>query len=153
MAAKAKSTRKTSSGTAAAKPAAPAAGPGLFRIALEVNNLERARAFYEELLGVKARKLPGSRLHFNCGAVVLQIVDVSASGPSHPTAGPVYFSVPNLDAVHKRAKKLKCLSIELVHEKPGGAILVRPWGERSFYADDPWFNALCFVEAGTEYDG
>jgi hypothetical protein len=92
-------------------------------------------------------------LHFNCGAAVLQIVDVSASGPSHPTAGPVYFSVPNLDAVHKRAKKLKCLSIELVHEKPGGAILVRPWGERSFYADDPWFNALCFVEAGTEYDG
>ena len=152
MATKPKTAKKSAPAAAASKAAGPAMVPSLFRIALEVNNLERARAFYEELLGVKGRKLPGSRLHFNCGPAVLQIIDVSASGPSHPTAGPIYFSVPNLEAVHKRAKKLKCLSIELVHEKPGGAILVRPWGERSFYADDPWFNALCFVEAGTEYE-
>lgn len=152
MATKPKTAKKPAPASVASKAAAPAMVPSLFRIALEVNNLERARAFYEELLGVKGRKLPGSRLHFNCGPAVLQIIDVSASGPSHPTAGPIYFSVPNLEAVHKRAKKLKCLSIELVHEKPGGAILVRPWGERSFYADDPWFNALCFVEAGTEYE-
>ena len=130
-----------------------AVGPLLFRVALEVTNLERAKAFYEELLGIKGRKLPGSRVHFDCGGAILQITDVSASGPSHPCARSVYLSVPNLEAVHKRAKKLKCLSIELVHDKPGGAVVVRPWGERSFYADDPWFNSLCFVEAGTEYRG
>jgi hypothetical protein len=28
---------------------------------------------------------------------------------------------------------------------------VRPWGERSFYAEDPWKNPLCFVEEGTVY--
>ena len=151
MAAKPKPTRKSASGQGAEK--ASVIVPSLFRITLEVNNVDRAKAFYENLLGVKGRKLPGSRVHVNCGATILQLVDVSASGPSHPCSGPVYLSVPNLEAVHKRAKKLKCLSIQLVHEKPGGAILVRPWGERSFYADDPWFNALCFVETGTEYDG
>jgi hypothetical protein len=30
---------------------------------------------------------------------------------------------------------------------------VRPWGERSFYADDAWGNPLCFVENGTVYPG
>jgi hypothetical protein len=30
---------------------------------------------------------------------------------------------------------------------------VRPWGERSFYAEDEWQNPLCFVEAGTTYPG
>ena len=133
--------------------AAAAVVPVLFRVTLEVNHLERARAFYEELLGMKGKKLPGSRVHFECGQTVLQIADVSASGPSHPCARSVCFAVPNLDAVHKRAKKLKCLSLELVHDRPGGAIHKRPWGEKSFYADDPWFNSLCFVQAGTEDRG
>jgi hypothetical protein len=45
------------------------------------------------------------------------------------------------------------LSKELVHGTPGGKISVRPWGERSFYADDAWGNPLCFVENGTVYPG
>jgi hypothetical protein len=40
-----------------------------------------------------------------------------------------------------------------VHGEPGGQISVRPWGERSFYAEDKWHNPLCFVEAGTIYPG
>ena len=138
---------------AATKAAAAAVPPLLFRVTLEVNHLERARAFYEELLGMKGKKLPGSRVHFDCGQTVLQIADVSASGPSHPCARSVCFAVPNLDAVHKRAKKLKCLSLELVHDRPGGAIYKRPWGEKSFYADDPGFNSLCFVHACAEDRG
>ena len=34
-----------------------------------------------------------------------------------------------------------------------GEPVVRPWGERSFYADDPWNNPLCFVQEGTIYAG
>lgn len=152
MTSKAKTIAKKPAKTSA-KESAAAVAPVLFRVTLEVNHLERARAFYEELLGMKGKKLPGSRVHFDCGQSVLQIADVSASGPSHPCARSVSFAVPNLDAVHKRAKKLKCLSVELVHDRPGGAIYKRPWGEKSFYADDPWFNSLCFVQAGTEDRG
>jgi hypothetical protein len=57
--------------------------------------------------------------------------------------------VRDLDAVFVRAKALGCLSKEVVHGELGGAITVRPWGERSFYAEDPWQNPLCFVEEGT----
>lgn len=153
MSAKTKPSEKKTNKSTPKKTAPAAVVPQLFRITAEVTNVDKAKAFYEELLGIKGRKLPGSQVHFQCGAVVLQVLDVSASGPSHPSAKAIYFSVPNLDVVHKRAKKLKCLSLEMVHEKPGGAILVRPTGERSFYADDPWFNALCFVEAETDHNG
>jgi hypothetical protein len=40
-----------------------------------------------------------------------------------------------------------------VHDARGGGIVVRPWGERSFYVVDPWGNPLCFVEEGTVYTG
>jgi hypothetical protein len=55
--------------------------------------------------------------------------------------------------MHERLESLKALSKEIVHGESGGAISVRPWGERSFYAEDPWKNPLCFVEAGTTYPG
>jgi hypothetical protein len=61
--------------------------------------------------------------------------------------------VKDLDAIFARAKSLGCLSKEVVHGESGGKISVRPWGERSFYAQDPWSNPLCFVEAGTIYPG
>jgi len=44
----------------------------------------------------------------------------------------------------------------LLHEDPSspmGALVVRPWGERSFYARDPAGNALCFVDASTCFTG
>ena len=59
----------------------------------------------------------------------------------------------DLETAYDRAKALKCLSREDVHDAPGGGIVVRPWGERSFYAEDPWKNRLCFVEEGTVYTG
>ncbi len=151
MPAKAKPKSKVTAETAPEKKTTKTDTPVFFRMTVEVTNLEQAAKFYATLLGIEGRKLPRSRLYFDCGPVILQVIDVSASRPSHTSAKSLYFSVANLEAVHKRAKKLKCLSLEMVHEKPGGAIVVRPSGERSFYVDDPWFNALCFVEAGTEH--
>jgi hypothetical protein len=52
-----------------------------------------------------------------------------------------------------RAAQLGCLDEGKVHGAPAGQPVVRPWGERSFYAADPWRNPLCFVEAGTAYTG
>jgi predicted enzyme related to lactoylglutathione lyase len=128
-------------------------GPSLFRINIEVGDLDRAARFYGTLLGSAGRLQAGSRCYFTAGAVTLQVVDVSASSKPHPAAKALYFLVRDLDAVFARAKDLKCLSAESVHGTPGGAIAVRPWGERSFYAEDPWQNPLCFVEAGTVYPG
>lgn len=127
--------------------------PRLFRINVEVGNLDEAAAFYEKLLGTVGRRQAGARVYFTAGPVELQVVDVSSQGPPHPAAKALYFVVRDLDAVFARAEALKCLSTESVHGTPGGQIGVRPWGERSFYAEDKWHNPLCFVEEGTLYPG
>jgi catechol 2,3-dioxygenase-like lactoylglutathione lyase family enzyme len=127
--------------------------PELFRLNIEVGDLDRAAEFYASLLGMAGRKQAGARCYFTCGAVTLQVLDVSSQGAPHPAAKALYFTVRDLDAVFARARALDCLSKELVHGVAGGDISVRPWGERSFYAEDPWDNPLCFVEAGTVYPG
>jgi catechol 2,3-dioxygenase-like lactoylglutathione lyase family enzyme len=124
--------------------------PKLFRLNLEVGNLDQAEKFYQALLGMTGRKQAGSRFYVECGSVTLQIVQIPNP---HPAAKALYFTVRDLDGIHARAKALGCLSRERVHSDAGGEIVVRPWGERSFYAEDPWGNPLCFVEAGTVYPG
>src|SRR6266536_6619163 len=125
--------------------------PQFFRLNVEVGDLDKAIHFYSTLLGVEGRKQPGSRVYYECGPVTLQVVDVSSVGKPHIAAKALYFTVKDLDAVFARAKALNCLSEEDVHGVSGGSISVRPWGERSFYAEDKWQNPLCFVEAGTIY--
>jgi predicted enzyme related to lactoylglutathione lyase len=127
--------------------------PQFFRLNVEVGNLEEAINFYSTLLGVQGRKQPGTRSYFECGPVTLSVIDVSSVGSPHTAAKALYFTVENLEAAFERAKELGCLSQESVHDAPGGGIVVRPWGERSFYALDPWANPLCFVEEGTVYSG
>ena len=139
-----------------ARPAGKGAGgdvPQFFRMNVEVGNLDAGEDFYTRLLGVPGRRQAGSRCYFGCGPVTLQMLDVSSAGKPHPAAKALYFTVKDLEAAFERAKALNCLSRESVHDAPGGGIVVRPWGERSFYAEDPWKNPLCFVEEGTVYRG
>jgi len=127
--------------------------PNLFRINVEVGNLDEAAEFYGKLFGLVGRLQAGARCYFTCGAVTLQVVDVSSVRAPYPAAKALYFVVDDLDAIYERATALQCLSPEEVHGQPGGQISVRPWGERSFYAEDKWHNPMCFVEAGTIYPG
>lgn len=124
--------------------------PQFFRLNIEVADLDAAADFYSKLLGLQGRRQPGSRIYFNAGPVTLQVLAVKEP---HTAAKALYFTVEDLEAAFERAKALNCLSQESVHDAPGGGIVVRPWGERSFYALDPWGNPLCFVEEGTVYGG
>ncbi|MGH9821626.1 MAG: hypothetical protein ACRD43_15810, partial [Pyrinomonadaceae bacterium] len=58
-----------------------------------------------------------------------------------------------LEAVFGRARDLGCLESIEVHGAPAGEIVARPWGERCFYARDPFGNGLCFVDAKTLFTG
>ncbi len=149
----ARATKKVTKKTVGTTKAAAVDVPNLFRLNVEVGNLDEAADFYSALFGFEGRKQAGSRCYFSCGPVTLQVVDVSASGKPHPAAKALYFTVNDLDAVFARAQALHCLSEGDVHGVAGGGISVRPWGERSFYAEDKWRNPLCFVEAGTIYPG
>jgi hypothetical protein len=50
-----------------------------------------------------------------------------------------------LDAVHERAREAGCRELTDIE--------VRPWGESSFYAHDPFDIPICFVDAQTLFTG
>jgi catechol-2,3-dioxygenase len=128
--------------------------PEVFRVALEVGSCAKAQTFYSKLLGMDGRRVGGGRVYFDCGSVILALVDVSA-GRKKPKAisQDLYFAVPDVEAVHARARALRCLSKVSVHGDKAGALVTRPWGERSFYAEDPFGNGLCFVDQKTLFTG
>jgi catechol 2,3-dioxygenase-like lactoylglutathione lyase family enzyme len=131
------------------------AAPRLFRIILQVSDLDKATEFYSKLLADKGRRIPrGSRHYFDCGDIILALVDVTAGGEAaKPLPDHIYFAVNNLADVHTRASELGCLSTADVHGASAGEIVKRPWGELSFYVDDPWGNGLCFVDDETLFTG
>jgi len=124
----------------------------IFRITIEVSNLDAASAFYTTLLGDPGKRHPGARHYFNCGGVILAVIDPTQGGMK-PTPLPksLYFAVDDIESVHARAQKLEALAPYAVHGQPAAEVIKRPWGERSFYVTDPWGNELCFVEEGTLY--
>jgi catechol 2,3-dioxygenase-like lactoylglutathione lyase family enzyme len=126
--------------------------PKIFRVTLEVANLDEAAAFYAKLLGQEGKRHPGARHYFDCGGVILAVIDPTQGGLA-PTPGPksLYFAVRDLDAVHARAAALGALAPFKVHGQPAAEPIQRPWGERSFYVTDRWGNELCFVQEGTLY--
>jgi uncharacterized glyoxalase superfamily protein PhnB/catechol 2,3-dioxygenase-like lactoylglutathione lyase family enzyme len=128
--------------------------PKVFRVVLEVADLERAVAFYSQLLGLEGRMQRGSRAYFDCGPVILAVLDPSRGGiEPRPNSGDLYFAVGNIEEIYARARTLDCLSQDGVHGVSGGEIVTRPWGERSFYVKDPWGNGLCFVDETTLFTG
>jgi len=127
----------------------------LFRIILQVDDLDKAEEFYGTLLNDRGRRIPRAGRHYiDCGPVILALVNVAAEGNQpQPLPDNIYFSVDDLEAVHARARALNCLSSEDVHGASAGDIVKRPWGERSFYALDPWGNQICFVDEKTLFTG
>lgn len=100
--------------------------PTLFRINIEVGDLDQAADFYSRLLGLEGRTQAGSRCYFTCGPVTLQVVDVSSVGKPHTAAKALYFTVRDLDGVFARAKALRCLSRQDVHGVSSSTINVQP---------------------------
>jgi predicted enzyme related to lactoylglutathione lyase len=129
--------------------------PALFRLILQVDDLDKALDFYAKLLGDPGRRIPrASRHYIDCGPVILALVDVAAGGEKAKAIPDyIYFAVRDLDEVYSRASNLGCLSTEDVHGASAGEVVVRPWGERSFYVKDPWGNGLCFVDDKTLFTG
>ena len=132
--------------------------PPLYRIILQVDNLDKAEEFYGKLLGDRGRRIPrASRHYIDCGPVILALVDVNGEGipglEPKPLPDYIYFAVSDVEAVYQRAQELQCLSAEDVHGESAGDLVRRPWGERSFYVHDPWGNGLCFVDENTLFTG
>jgi catechol 2,3-dioxygenase-like lactoylglutathione lyase family enzyme len=123
----------------------------LFRATIEVGDAAEASAFYRALFGERPRPVGGGRAYLDCGGVILALISTGEKPRKQPDY--LYFEVEDVEAVHARAAGLGAPSGEDVHGRPGGDVVTRPWGERSFYAADPWGNDLCFVQSGTLFIG
>lgn len=121
----------------------------IFRIFIPVTDFQKAVEFYSELLGDEGRPIHNGRHYFDCGPVIMAVIE--NNGP--PIADHIYFSVADIDTFFLRADGLGCLEQSDVHGAPSGEINVRPWGERSFYARDPFGNGLCFVDSANLFTG
>jgi len=123
--------------------------PALYRVILQVSSVDRAAEFYSQLLGISGKRVSSGRHYFDCGGTILACFDPRADGDSFdatPNPDHVYFAVEDLEAVFERAATAGCREVD---EK----IRTQPWGERSFYAKDPFGNPICFVDETTVFRG
>ncbi len=130
----------------------------LFRVIVPVSDIEAARAFYESVLGTSGKRVSPGRHYFDCEGVVLACFDPQADGDSHtskPNPEPIYLAVSDLEAAYDAFKRARARFVEGAPPGVGplGEIARRPWGEESFYADDPFGNPLCFVASDSVFTG
>src|SRR5260370_17560369 len=93
--------------------------PKIFRITLEVSNIDEAAAFYAKLLDTEGKRHPGARHYFDCGGVILSVLDPTAGGLT-PMPGPksLYFAVRDLYALHTPARAPNPLAPPKLHATP-----------------------------------
>lgn len=131
--------------------------PGIFRLIMPVSDLDRAVRFYSEVLGIAGMRVSDGRHYFDCGGVILACFDPQADGDGYaPTPNPehVYIAVDDIASVYRTCQRVGIQFAEGdIHGEPAGQIATRPWGERSFYVQDPFGNKLCFVDRKTTYRG
>jgi predicted enzyme related to lactoylglutathione lyase len=124
-----------------------AVGMRVFRIAIPASDIDRARAFYEQVLGLEADATVPSRLYLHCGPVIIALIDwsIEGRGTLRPTPDDLYLATSGLDATYTRAAAAGATITS--------PIATRPWGERSFYCLDLDGNQLCFVDDTTLFLG
>jgi len=117
--------------------------PRIFRVLIRVPDIARAVAFYDLVLDIAHRRISNGRAAYECGDVELVCYDPAADGDLHdiaqsPSFWQLYIAVDDLEAYEERVRASA--------GRVAQSIQTRPWGERSFYAADPFGNRLCFVD-------
>jgi len=126
--------------------------PRLYRVILPVSDIDRAAAIYAELLGQSGQRVSPGRHYFNCGGTILACYDSQADGdgpanpPCYQSEQFIYFAVADIHATYEVAIRLGFTLRE-------GGVQSMPWGERMFWAVDPFGNPVSFVAVGTEFLG
>lgn len=124
----------------------------LYRVILPVRGIDRAAEIYSRLLQVAGERISPGRHYFDCGGTILACYDPDADGDGeqggwrhHPNQY-VYFAVSDLEGAYQRAQEVGCKIVE-------GGIQKMPWGERMFWAFDPFGNPISFVDEKTVFTG
>ena len=130
----------------------------LYRVLVPVSDINAAKHFYESILGVSGTRVSPGRHYFDCEGTILACFDPQSDGDGYdarPNPEPLYLAVSNLEDTFQACKKAGARFAEGAPPGVGplGEITKRPWGEVSFYADDPFGNPLCFVSGDSIFTG
>lgn len=126
--------------------------PRLYRVIVPVPDIDRAAAVYAVLLDQPGKRVSPGRHYFDAGGVVVALYDPAADGDDpaggwkHHPSQYLYFAVPDLEAALDRARRAGCV-IE------GDGIQSMPWGERMFWARDPFGTPISSVDEMTLFTG
>ena len=123
----------------------------LYRAIQPVTDIEVAASFYAAVLGEAGERVSPGRHYFRCTATVLACYDPVADGDGledgwrHHSNQYYYFAVSDLEDILRRVVD--------AGGRVDGAIEDMPWGERLFYAKDPFGNPIAFVDEATVFVG
>jgi len=123
----------------------------LYRVIQPVGNIDVAARFYSAVLRTPGERVSPGRHYFTCGSTILACYDPVADGDGigegwrhHPNQY-LYFATSDLEGTLTRVREA------------GGEIEApidtMPWGERMFYARDPFGNPISFVDQETLFLG
>lgn len=124
----------------------------LYRIIFPVWDIDTAATFYADVLGQDGKRVSSGRHYFDVGGTILAIYDPIADGDkindkwSFHENQYIYISTDELENVHQKITNSKCMYVDK-------SIKIMPWGERLFYANDPFGNPICFVDEKTIFVG
>ena len=119
----------------------------LYRVILPVADIDEAARFYARLLGIAGKRVSRGRHYFDCEGTILACFDSAAEDDESLPPNPehIYLAVADLEATRALAKDAGASEL--------GEIATMPWGERCFYARDPFGNPLCLVDEKTLFTG
>jgi len=123
----------------------------LYRAIQPVTDIEVASGFYSAVFGETGERVSPGRHYFQCGATVLACYDPVADGDGledgwrHHSNQYLYFAVSDLEDSFR--------SVVDAGGSIDGDIEDMPWGERLFYAKDPFGNPIAFVDEATVFVG
>jgi predicted enzyme related to lactoylglutathione lyase len=123
----------------------------IYRVILPVTDIERAARFYAAVLEIPGERVSPGRHYFDCGGTILACYDPAADGDAvgegwRPHSKQyLYFAAQDLESCAARVAAAGGQDVTEIRDCP--------WGERAFYALDPFANPICFVAASTEFRG
>lgn len=126
--------------------------PKLYRVILPVTDIAKAERFYAALFQFPGERISAGRHYFNLGGTILAVYDPVADGDAldggwkHHENQFIYIGVRDLEAALERATRA---GASLLSDR----IQTMPWGERLFYARDPFQNPICLVDDQTLFMG
>jgi catechol 2,3-dioxygenase-like lactoylglutathione lyase family enzyme len=130
----------------------------LYRVLVPVSDIESAQRFYGLVLGASGRRVSPGRHYFECEGTILACFDPQADGDGYaakPNPEPLYLAVSDLEGTFEACRQARARFPEGAPPGVGalGEIRKRPWGEESFYVEDPFGNGLCFVSCDSVFTG